>query len=244
MNVLLELRGVAASDPARLSGVDLDLGPGEVLGLAGRHGAGKTTLGRLIARLDPAGAGRMVLSGAEIGTIPPAAFARHRLRRSVQMVLSDAATSLPPGESIARTLHETRARLCGPAGAEAATEAAMTRAAFDPALAGRRPGALSQGQAVRAALARALIAEPRLLILDECFGALDASARAEALIALVRWQRDTGAALILIGHDIDLMRLACARIAILDRGRIVETGETLRLLADPRHPATRALCGA
>lgn len=240
MSVLLELRGVAARDPARLGGVDLSLGAGETLGLAGRHGAGKTTLGRLIARLDPLGAGRIALSGAEIGHLAPADFARHPLRPAVQMVLADAARSLPPGESIARTLEETRVRL-GVAGDGAG---AMAAAGFDPALAARRPAALSQGQAVRAAMARALIARPGLLILDESLAALDASARAEVLLALRRWQEETGAALILIGHDMGLMRLACPRIAILEAGRIVETGATAAVLGAPRHAATRALCGA
>ncbi|MGA0777919.1 MAG: ATP-binding cassette domain-containing protein [Gemmobacter sp.] len=239
MTALLRLEGVAARAPGRLAGVALVLGPGEVMGLAGRNGAGKTTLGRLIARLDPLGAGRIALSGSEIGQIAPADFARHPLRPAVQMVLADAGPSLPPGQSIARTLKETRARL----GAAGTAADAMAVAGFDPALAGRRPGALSQGQAVRAALARALIACPRVLILDECFAALDASARAEVVVALLRWRAETGAALIVIGHDMGLMRLMCGRVAILEGGRIVEEGAAAEVLGAPRHPATRALCG-
>jgi ABC-type glutathione transport system ATPase component len=112
------------------------------------------------------------------------------------------------------------------------------------AFASRRPGELSGGQAQRVALARALAADPALLLLDEATSALDVLVGARVIDLLARLQRSRGLALLFITHDLALARRLCHRIAVMEAGRIVETGETATVIANPSHPATRRLVTA
>jgi peptide/nickel transport system ATP-binding protein len=221
--------------------VSFTLAAGEALGITGRSGAGKSTLARLLARLDMAEAGTIVLEGVDIGAISPTRFARHRLRGAVQMLLQDAAASLPPHQGGAALLAETVARLCPAAPSAAAVRAACAAAGLEAHLLARRPHQLSQGQAVRLALARALIGAPRVLILDEPTAALDAGQRAGLMLRLDSLRRDSGLALIVLSHDLHLLRLMCPRLLVLDGGAMAEAGATAELLARPAHPATAAL---
>lgn len=223
-----------------LQGISLSVSSGEILGLVGASGSGKTTLARLIARLLPLSLGRLWFRGEEIGTIRPERFARDPRRANIQMVFQEAGASFIPGWTIADCIAAAQSRLgrsvaqitevCGPAG-------------FDPALLSRRPDQLSQGQLARAALVRAMAADPDLLLLDEPVAALDPVTQA-GIMKTLAGLRASGLAMILVTHDLHVARLLTDRMAVLDRGRVVETGVTGRLLAAPAHPLTRALVAA
>jgi len=129
-----------------------------------------------------------------------------------------------------------------PADPETLAQASLA-AGLDPALLARRPGQLSQGQLARAALVRAVIVAPRVLVLDEPTAALDATVQAGVLQYLNELRRG-GMALLLVTHDLHVARILADRLAVLQAGRIVETGRVAQLLSDPVHPATRALVAA
>lgn len=233
-----------------LQDIAFDLPAGQALGITGVNGAGKSTLARVLARLAPADAGSIRLLGTEIAPIAPSRFARHPLRAALQMLLQEGPASLPPRQSARALLAETAARFAARAAAPDASDAARdpaqacALAGFDTHLLDRLPHQISQGQAVRLALARALVARPRVLILDEPTAALDATQRAGLMLRLDALRRETGLALIVISHDLHVLRLMCARLIVLDRGRIAEAGPTGDLLATPRHPATATLVAA
>lgn len=233
---------------AGLADISLTLAAGQALGITGVNGAGKSTLARVLARIEPADAGTITLLGEEIAQIPPARFATHPLRAGLQMLLQEAPASLPPHQSAQAILSQTAARFAARGGdvapLGAAISAACTAAGFDSHLLHRLPHQLSQGQAVRLALARALIARPKVLVLDEPTAALDATQRAGLMQRLDALRRDTGLALIVITHDLHIIRLMCDQLLVLDAGRVAEAGATADLLANPTHPATRALVGA
>ncbi|MFN3293062.1 MAG: ABC transporter ATP-binding protein [Gemmobacter sp.] len=236
---VLALQGVGLVRPKGpgLAGIDLNLHSGEVLALCGASGSGKTTLARIAARLDQPGSGSIVLDGQDIGTIPPARFSRDPRRSRVQMVFQDPADSFLPWQSV-------RQSICDPVAPDPGALAEACRGAgLDPALLDRKPRALSQGQLARAALVRATVGHPQVLVLDEPTAALDAPLQAGVLHYLDALRR-AGMALLLVTHDLHVARLLADRLIVLDAGRIVEAGPVAHLLAQPAHPATQALVAA
>lgn len=230
---------------AALQDVGLALAPGEAVGLVGASGAGKSTLARVLARLDLPDAGRLRIEGQDVGHLSPARFARHPLRRRVQMVFQDAPGSIAPWmtarQAIADPLEMFFPR--DPANPDRVAAAAQA-ALLSPDLLDRPVRSLSQGQQARVGIARAIAPEPAVLLLDEPTAALDASVQAGILLALDGLRRRRGVALVFITHDLHLVRLLCDRMLVLDAGRIVESGLVADLLTAPRHAATAALVAA
>jgi len=222
--------------------VSLTIGQGECLGIVGESGSGKSTLGKAILQMLPH-AGGVALQGQDFGSLR--GEKRRAARRKMQVVFQDPRESLNPrlriGEIIAEPL-----RLGG-----MAHDAAMTRVAallddvgLSPALMPRYPSGVSGGQAQRIAIARALAAEPALLVLDEPTSALDVSTQALLLNLLRDLARKRGLSCLLISHDFAVVSFLADRIAVLRQGRIVETGEKAALLATPREVYTKALIAA
>jgi peptide/nickel transport system ATP-binding protein len=248
---LLEARGLTrvhrgrAGEVRVLDGVDLDVGPGEVVGLVGASGSGKTTLARLMLCLDRPDAGMARVAGIDLAAASRAELAT--ARRTVQILFQDPYLSLDPRLSVGASVAEPMAIHGRPAGRGARRErvaALLARVGLDPALGTRRPAALSGGQRQRAALARALALEPRALVLDEPLSALDTVAGARIMALLGELRAERRLAYLLISHDLAGVAAVADRVAVMDRGRIVEHGPPAALLADPAHPATRALARA
>ncbi|MFF8291460.1 ABC transporter ATP-binding protein [Streptomyces sp. NPDC016309] len=221
----------------------LTLRAGECLALVGRSGSGKTTLGRCLAGLHRDHDGDVLLDGS-----PLPRSLRDRTRgqlAAVQYVFQDARAAFDEHRPVLDQVARTAVRLRG-ADCDAATAEALRTLAglgLDARLVRRRPAGLSGGELQRAALARALLAEPRVLVCDEITSGLDTVTRRGLLRTLTGLLRERGdLALVLITHDLDTAAPA-HRIAVLDGGRIVEQGPAHRVLASPRHPFTAALLG-
>ncbi|MFD6169102.1 ABC transporter ATP-binding protein [Streptomyces coeruleorubidus] len=240
----LEVRDLTAVHDRRntvLRVPHLALHPGECLAVVGRSGSGKTTLARCLAGLHRDHTGEILLDGT-----PLPRSLRHRGRdrlAAVQYVFQDARAAFDEHRPVLPQVARTAVRLRG-AGERAATDeasATLERLGLPEELARRRPGELSGGELQRAALARALLAHPRVLVCDEITSGLDTVTRRailDLLGALVRDRDDL--ALVLITHDLDAASVA-HRIAVLDAGELVEQGPVRRVLTDPRHPLTVAL---
>ena len=220
---------------------ELDLYAGETLAVVGRSGSGKTTLARCLAGLHRDHDGEILLNGAPL---PRSLRDRGRAQlAAVQYVFQDAHASFDEHRPVVRQVARTAVRLRG-ADPDTATREALTTLAglgITEDLAGRRPGRLSGGELQRAALARALLARPRVLVCDEITSGLDTLTRRgilDVLTALVR-DRD-GLSLVLVTHDLDTAALA-HRIAVLDGGTVVEQGPARRILTAPAHPFTASL---
>lgn len=232
-----------------VNGVSFELGA-EVLGVVGESGSGKSTVGRAIMGLLPqtarVGAERLVFSGQDLLAMPPAARARLR-GCAMAMILQDPRHALHPtimvGEQIAEAcrLHLGLDRA---AARHAAKERLADVAISDPDRVARLyPHQVSGGMGQRAMIAMMLVGNPRLLIADEPTSALDVSVRQGILDLLCGLVKDRGISLMLISHDINVVRRTCDRVLVMYRGRLVETlarGE----LASPRHPYTQGLVAA
>jgi ABC-type glutathione transport system ATPase component len=227
-----------------VAAASLRVARGEGLAIVGRSGSGKSTLARAIARLGPIDEGSVSVDGTPL---PP----RHRMRaahrRLLQPVFQDPVGSLDPRwtveQIVAEPLDALEPGLARNARA-ARVLAALDAAQLDRGFAARRARTLSGGQAQRVALARALVIDPPLLLLDEATSALDVLVARQIVDAIAGAQRARSMALLFVTHDLALARLLCHRTAVMDGGRIVETGETEALIRSPRHPATRALVEA
>ena len=241
VGVTKHYRGAVA---AAVAAVDLTVMPGETLGLVGASGSGKSTLARLAMALEPPDAGCVRLEGTDLATLRPAAL-RH-LRRRWSMVFQDPGAAFNPratvGDAVAVPLRVHG--LCPARAVPTRVAALLTRVQLDPALAARPIHALSGGQQQRVALARALASEPALVVLDEAVSALDTVVRSGILRLLVGLQRETGLAMLFISHDLAAVRAVAHRIAVMEAGRIVETGPAQTLLAAPASAAARALIAA
>lgn len=234
--------GAAVGQVAALRGVDLDVTPGETLALVGESGSGKSTLGRILAGLEAADSGTVLFDGAEIGAVPVDRRPR-ALRLEIQMVFQDPDGSLNPSLSVGRQLSRALAGRRGAAGSDGAAgllESVHLPAAF----AARKPRELSGGQKQRVAIARAFAPAPRIVIADEPVSALDATIREDVLDLLRRLQAAHGTALLLISHDLLLVRRFADRVAVLRDGVLVECGPVATVLESPRHGYTRALVAA
>nr|WP_176572949.1 ATP-binding cassette domain-containing protein [Streptomyces leeuwenhoekii] len=245
---VLRVRGLTARhrDGARGSAVvlrvpELDLRAGECLAVVGRSGSGKTTLARCLAGLHRDHDGEVLLDG-----VPLPRSLRDRDRAglaAVQYVFQDARAAFDEHRPVLAQVARTAIRLRG-TGPDAATReatATLGRLGLAEELVRRRPGGLSGGELQRAALARALLARPRVLVCDEITSGLDTVTRRgilDTLTALVRDRDDLS--LVLITHDLDTAALA-HRVAVLDAGALVEQGPARRVLTEPRHPFTVSL---
>ena len=254
---LLELRDLRVEFPTRhgavraLDGVSFDIAPGEILGLVGESGAGKSLTGAaIIGLLDPPGrvcAGQVLLEGQRIDDLPREAMRRLRGRR-IGAIFQDPLTSLDPLQAIGRQLVETlRAHL--PLTAAQARERAveLLRQTGLPApelRLGQYPHELSGGLRQRVVIALALAAEPVLVIADEPTTALDVAVQAQVIRLLRGLTQARGAAVLLITHDMGVVAETCDRVAVMYAGRVVEIGPVDEVIRRPAHPYTAGLMAA
>ncbi|WP_306370714.1 ABC transporter ATP-binding protein [Nocardiopsis sp. CC223A] len=219
--------------------VGFTLMPGASLGIVGESGSGKTTTARILVGLERPTSGTVVLDGE------PAAGggARRRRARLIQMIFQDPYGSFDPRQSVARSVEEPlRLHFPGPAADRHRRVAELLdRVGLGPREGAALPRDLSGGQRQRAAIARALAVEPRVLVLDEAVAALDVSVQAQILALLEELRRDTGTAYVFVGHDLAVVRHVTDEVLVMRRGRVVEHGDTERVLRDPHHPYTRLL---
>jgi oligopeptide/dipeptide ABC transporter ATP-binding protein len=224
-----------------VDGVDLQVERGEALGLVGESGSGKSTLARALAGLQPVDRGEIRLDGRRL----PARRSREDYRR-IQMVFQDPYSSLNPRMTVGGMLGELlRVHHVVPR-AEIAAESGqlLTKVGLDPGALTRYPRQFSGGQRQRVAIARALSLRPDLLIADEPVSSLDVSVQATILNLLRDLRAELGLALLLVAHNLAVVRHLCDRVAVMYLGRIIEVADTETLLRSPRHPYTRALIAA
>ncbi|WP_228771683.1 ABC transporter ATP-binding protein [Actinokineospora iranica] len=226
-----------------LHDAEVAVGAGECLALVGRSGSGKTTFARCVAGLHPPSAGEVLLDGT-----PLAGTLRKRPRAqlaAVQYVFQDARASFDHHRTVLDQVSRTAVRLRGLStpDAQAAALATLREVGLTEAMAARRPVGLSGGELQRAALARALLAEPAVLICDEITSGQDALTRTGILDRLDALRRDRGLTLVVITHDRAVVTRLADRVAVVHEGRIVEQGTAGEILRAPRHEATRRLLG-
>lgn len=227
-----------------VDGVSLEVQPGEVLGLVGESGCGKTTLARAVVRLAPITKGRVLFDGVDLGGLRPAAL--RAIRPRLQMIFQDPYASLNPRMTVYDTLVEPLLahRLVTRGEAGAAVNALMERVGLARRFVRKYPHEFSGGQRQRIAIARALAPQPALLLADEPVSALDVSVQAQILNLLSELCRDSGLTLVLVSHDLAVVRYLASRVAVMYLGRIVEEGPAADVLAAPSHPYTRILLAA
>jgi oligopeptide/dipeptide ABC transporter ATP-binding protein len=225
-----------------LRGVDLTVGPREIVGVIGETGAGKTTLARTIVGLVEPAVGQVFLGGERISHV--GRRARRTLRRSgqVQYVFQDPLRSLDPDLTVRRIVGEgLSAQGTRAAGAGDRIREAVIQVGLDIDLLDRYPAQLSGGQRQRVAIARALVMRPRLLICDEPVSALDASNRNKILRLLDELRSTVDMSIVVISHDLSSLSGIADRVAVLYGGRIVEEGPVPDVFLSPRHPYTGLL---
>ncbi|MFK0172189.1 ABC transporter ATP-binding protein [Streptomyces sp. NPDC090306] len=244
---VLEVRDLDVDYGARrrrrraLHGVGLSVVPGETVGIIGETGSGKTTLARAVLGLVRPSAGSIVVDGEEVAGHSRRQWRDLRRRGVVQYVFQDPLRSLDPDLTVKASL--TEPLLVRGVGADEAADRVRTlldRVRLDEELLDRLPGEISGGQRQRVAVARALVTEPRLVILDEPVSALDSANRVQVL-EILKELRDSGTALVFISHDLGSVAGIADRVAVLYRGELVETGPVRDVVNAPTHPYTRLL---
>ncbi len=229
--------------------VALTLLPGETLGVVGESGSGKTTLGRCLLRVyDPTG-GAMSYRRADGSVVDLATADAATLkdcRREIRMIFQDPMSSLNPRMTVAQIVAEPLLVNGIAKGRELDDRVAalLEQVGLEPAWRERYPHAFSGGQRQRIGIARAIALRPRVIVADEATSALDVSIRAQVLDLLIRLQDELNLSYIFISHDIGVIRYMCDRVAVMYRGRVVETGETAQVCDAPTHDYTKALLSA
>jgi peptide/nickel transport system ATP-binding protein len=239
------LFGRSTSRVYAVDGVSFEIARGETLSLVGESGCGKSTVGRAILRLFNITAGQVVLDGKRIDDLSPERL--RRIRRRVQVVFQDPFSSLNPRLSVRDILAEPIRNFGlakSSAELEAKVEKLMDTVRLPRDALGRRPHEFSGGQRQRICIARALAAEPDLIVCDEAVSALDVSVKAQIVNLLQDLQREFGLALLFISHDLAIVEHMTHRVAVMYLGKIVEMAPRNQIFAAPKHPYTRALLSA
>ena len=246
------VRGLCVEGPGGaplVRGVDLRVAPTEILGLVGPSGAGKSLVAAAMAGLIPppalARAGRMDFDGQTLDMTDPRQW-RGLRGRGVFLLMQSSAAALDPTMTIGRQVAEALSAngVMAPKQARDATGGLLAQVGLEPGLQRAYPHQLSGGMRQRAQLAMALGLRPRLLIADEPTTGLDPIMQAEILRLLRLMNARHGSAMMLISHDWRVIAAMAARVAVMERGAIVESGPTAQLMASPRHPATRLAMAA
>jgi ABC-type dipeptide/oligopeptide/nickel transport system ATPase subunit len=218
-----------------LKGVSFSLDVGEILGIVGESGSGKSTLLKLVSGLEKPDGGELLLDGVPL---PHRRTKAHY--RAVQMVFQDPMGSFHPRRRVSASIREAVRSLCGrDAGVELEELCALV--GLNPTLAERYPRELSGGQCQRFAIARAVAAEPRILLCDEITSALDVSSQAQILRLLADICREHHTAAIFVSHDLAVVRCLCDRVMIMRDGAVVEEGPVEQVIRAPREEYTRKL---
>ncbi len=228
-----------------VDGVSFHIDRAETVALVGESGCGKSTVGRAILRLFDITAGQVVLGGIRIDDM--AAGALRPLRRRMQVVFQDPFSSLNPRLRVRDLLAEPIRNFGlakSPAETAARVGALLDKVRLPREAAQRWPHEFSGGQRPRIAIARALAAEPELIVCDEAVSALDVSVKAQIINLLQDLQRELGLALLFISHDLAVVAHITHRVAVMYLGKIVELGDKRQIFAAPRHPYTQALLSA
>jgi len=248
--VLLEARGLRVALPDRgskrvfgrpplieiLKGIDLSIGAGETVGLVGESGSGKSTLARALLRLYPLSAGKIVFEGRDLSTLEESEL--RPLRARMQIVFQDSQSALNPRLTIGSALAEPFLSYGRASGSREALRLAgglLERVGLGAGMSGRYP---HQG------IARAMALQPALVVADEIVSGLDVSVQAQVLDLLRTLRAETGMALVLISHDLSVVRALCERVVIMQHGLVVEAGVSETVFKDPQHPYTRKLLRA
>lgn len=246
VDALVKAFGTAANQVRAVDNLSFTLHEGESLGLVGESGCGKSTTSAMIMRLLDPTSGALRFAGRDIAAISAKQFAHHPLRSKLQMVFQDPTDSLNPRWSARRSIEDPLRRLAHIRGQE--LNARVSRLAERVGLPGhlldRFPHQLSGGQKARVGIARAIALEPKLLILDEPTAALDVSVQAVVLNLLASLREQLNMSYLFISHDLNVVRLLCDRVMVMQAGKIVEEGPTEKLLSEPSHDYTRALLAA
>jgi ABC-type glutathione transport system ATPase component len=225
--------------------VNLELAAGETLAIVGESGSGKTTLARMLLRLVEPDSGELLLDGRDFLAARGAEL--RALRRGMQMVFQDPFASLDPkmrvGAIVAEPLEIHEPQLARAERRARVVEMLRAAGLAEDSLA-RYPHEFSGGQRQRIGIARALVLRPRLVVADEPVSALDVSVGAQILELLQNLQRDFALTYLLISHSLPVVAQLATRIAVMQAGRIVETGPAARILSAPAHPYTQSLIAA
>jgi peptide/nickel transport system ATP-binding protein len=229
--------------PPAIDGVSFDIAPGETVGLVGESGSGKSTIGKAVLGLQPPSAGSVRLNGRDITRA--SLKQRRGLAVDLRVVFQDPYSSLNPTRTIGQTLVEPL-RVLGVDAREGERRARSTLESVGlPAdTVGRYPSQFSGGQRQRIAIARALVCDPKVVVLDEPVSALDLSTQATVLNLLADLRDQRGLGFLFIAHDLGVVRFLAQRVVVLYRGQVMETGSVEPVTQEPRHPYTVALTAA
>ena len=232
------------SEVRAVDDVSLSIEPGETLGLVGESGSGKTTLGRMLVRLVEPDSGSISLDGQDVLAARGSAL-RH-LRRDAQIIFQDPFGSLDPRMTVEQIVTEPLAvhgEVSRNARRETATEI-MRAVGMDASALNRYPHEFSGGQRQRIGIARALILRPKFIVADEPVSALDVSVGAQIVNLMRNLQREFNLTYLFISHSLPVVRYLATHIAVMYRGKLVETGTTEEITTAPRHEYTRSLLAA
>ncbi|MFI6348944.1 dipeptide ABC transporter ATP-binding protein [Streptomyces sp. NPDC050560] len=225
-----------------VDGVDVSVAPGETLGIVGESGCGKSSLARLLVRIDEPTGGTVTAGGRDVTGLSGRRLAP--FRRSVQMIFQDPKASLNPRKTIGALLDEpllVHGIEPDPRARRKRSAELLEAVGFGADALDRRPGQFSGGQLQRICIARALAVDPRVLICDEAVSALDVSLQAQVVNLLDELQAERGLSYVFISHDVSLVRYFSHRVTVMYLGTAVETGPAATVLDAPLHPYTRGL---
>jgi peptide/nickel transport system ATP-binding protein len=237
-------KGSAAKTVSAVSGISLQIMPGETVGIVGESGSGKSTLARAILGLTPISSGHISFEGADLAARKGASLAT--IRREAAMVFQDPFNALNPRMTIGQTISEVLAvqGKLSKVDIPARVDELLDLVGLEREFAKRRPRSMSGGQCQRAGIARALAVDPKLIIADECVAALDVTIQAQIIDLFRELAAKMNLTLLFIAHDLAIVRNLCARTVVMFRGEVVEDGPSEEVFTRPKHAYTAQLLAA